>query len=366
MAGFSVCVLLATLGIFVIEGPFKDRKEPIPTRKTERKSAPETAPQTGKIDAHSSESLAVEAPELYVPTRPQTGICAGYDTVEHPEKILDILTLASKESCREIMGVKICAPVEILYAIWRIETGHVDGNGKGSGKCDVMEELVRRCKVGSAGGCKEVDANGRPSACKKPEACHYFAMERMAKHFDWNAVYGPRLERMTCSCPKIVDDVDPATGEVIGKKKYGYGGCCGPFQFSGAEIDDWAIDQNLDPLTFCGGAIIAAQDIVARYERAVKKGYAHGAPAWRRAISSYYGKDPKSEYYLKALSQWETIYNWQACELQAAEDGAQSWVRKSNGEVCDEAALERQWEYVRSKIVEKSMKSVRYHQSLRQ
>lgn len=347
MAGFSVCILLATLGIFVIEGPFKDRKEPLPplTMK-QREHATETAQQTGKVDAHSSEPLTAEAPELYVPAIPQTGICAGYDPVEHPEQILDILTLASKKSCRKIMGVTICAPVEVLYAIWRIETGHVDGNGKGSGRCDVMKELARR---DGAAGTK-----------------HGIGMMRMAEKFGWKQVYGERLERMTCSCPKIVDVIDPDTKEVVGKKTYGYGGCCGPFQFSGAEVVDWAVNQKLDPLTFCGGAVIAGQDIVARYERAIKRGYAHGVPAWRRAISSYYGKDPGGVYYAKALSRWEVIFNWQACELKTADDGAQSWIRKSNGEVCDDAALERQWDYVRSKIVEQSMASVRYHQSLRQ
>lgn len=347
MAGFSICILLCTIGIFLIEGPFKDKEEPLPARSMTRPQNKQgTAHGTGRIDAHMSISNTVEAPDLYVPARPQAGICAGYDTVEHPEQILDILTLASKKSCRVIKGVTICTPVEVLYAIWRIETGHVDGNGKGSGKCNVMKELARR---DGAAGTK-----------------HRIGMLRMAEKFGWKQVYGENLERMTCSCPKIVDVIDPDTNEVIGKKTYGYGGCCGPFQFSGAEVVDWAVEQDLDPLTFCGGAIIAAQDIVARYERALKKGHAHGVPAWRRAISSYYGRDPGGVYYAKALSRWNAIFDWQACELKTADDGAQSWFRKSNGEVCDDAALERQWDYVRSKIVEQSMGSVRYHQSLRQ
>jgi hypothetical protein len=343
---FSICIFGCTIAFFLKEGAFKDKEHVVHAGTLPRATSDRSPVSANVMRAMSEEpSSDVEMPIAYVPSN-QNQLCAAYDTVAHPEQILDVLTLASQRGCRTIKGVKICAPVEVLYAIWRIETGHVDGAGLASGRCDLMEELRRR---DGAAGTK-----------------HGAGMLRMAEKFKWNKVYGENLERMTCSCPKIVDDKDPVTGDVIGKKKYGYGGCCGPFQFSGAEVVDWAIEQNLDPLSFCGGALIASQDIVLRYERAIKKGYAHGVPAWRRAISSYYGRDPKSEYYLKALSKWETIYGWQACELKTTEDGTQSWTRKSNGEVCDQAALERQWDFVRSQIVAQSMRSVRYHQSLRQ
>ncbi len=272
----------------------------------------------------------------------QSAVCEEYDVVERPEKLLDAMTLAGQMSCRMVGGRKVCTPVEILYAIWRIETGHVDGNGSASGRCSVMQELARRDE---AAGTQ-----------------HAMSMKRMSEVFGWYRSYGENLERLTCSCPKIVDDVDPATGEVIGKKTYGYGGCCGPFQFSGAEIVDAAIEQRLDPLTFCGGAILAAQDLVLRYERALKKGYAHGIPAWRRAISSYYGRDPGGLYYSKGLSRWKTFFDWQSCEISSQG----TWIRKDTGVPCDEETLIRQWEFVRSQIVAQSRSSIRYHRSLRQ
>ena len=349
MNAFSVCIIGCTIALFLKGGAHKDKDEGgiVHSAHAEAAHTSPDRPNTlarvlGNVDTVSS----VDEPdqEIELPTR-QNPICARYDVIEHPEQILDLLMLASAKSCRVIRDENVCAPVDILYAIWRVETGSVDGNGKASGKCDVMEELTRRDN--------------------KAHTQHRAGMLRMSKHFGWYRTYGTNLEGMTCSCPKIVDDVDPVTGEVVGKKKYGYGGCCGPFQFSGGEVADWAIKQDLDPLTFCGGALIAGQDMVKRYERAIKEGHEHGVPAWRRAISSYYGSDPKLKYYLKALGRWEAFDAWQACRVEQASNGTQTWVRKSTGEVCDEAALDRQWDFVRSQIVAQSMGSIRYHRGLR-
>jgi hypothetical protein len=350
MNAASLCIIGCIIALSLREGTNKNKNEGgiVHTAHAEASvTSPDRPATLTRVFGSEHEAVRVDEPDEeieYMPTR-QNPICAPYDVVEHPEQILDLLMLASAKSCRTVRDQKVCAPVDILYAIWRVETGSVDGNGLGSGDYPVMKELKRR------------DGDKRTH--------HGEGMLRMADHFGWKQVYGNGLEKMKCSPPTTVPVFDPVTGEKIGKKTRGYGGCCGPFQFSGGEVADWAIKQDLDPLTFCGGALIAGQDMVKRYESAIKDGHEHGVPAWRRAISSYYGGDPKLKYYLKALGRWEAFDAWQACRVEQASNGTQTWVRKSTGEACDEAALNRQWDFVRSRIIAQSMGSIRYHRERR-
>ncbi len=221
-------------------------------------------------------------------------ICASFDPVAHPEQVLDILEYASQSTG---------TPVDVLYAIWRNETGHVDGAGKASGGCDVAEQLKLRCVYG--GSCK-----------------HEAAMYRLAERFQWN------LQNMTCSC---------GTATWGNDTRY-YGGCCGPFQFSFAEIDDNALAHGLDPMTFCGGAVLAGWELKEHHDRFLKKGVAKtDGEAWRRAVSRYFGADREGKYWRKAYAQWDMFHDW---------------YRQGPG-------------VVRQKVTEKSMYSARYHRKLR-
>lgn len=220
------------------------------------------------------------------PTAPPTGdyaaTCARFDPIEHPEQIADILDYASSATD---------TPADILYAIWQKETKHVDGAGSASGTCPIMNELAIRDRAAGT--------------------AHYAAMLAMGKQFGWTDQYGENLERMTCSCPAHRDVVDEDTGETK-RVRYGYGGCCGPFQFSGEEVKDKALKYGLDPMTFCGGAVIAGMELKAHHDRFVQKGVADGYPAWRRAIKRYYGVDPDNRYYGGALKYWREFHAWYA------------------------------------------------------
>lgn len=230
-------------------------------------------------------------------------VCASFDPVAHPEQAIDILEYASG-----VTGT----PVDILHSVWRKETGHFDGSGLASGTCDVMPELALRCMVRSAGGCR-IGSDGRPTDCANPDACHYFAMESMGKRFGWDQQYGDHLERMTCSCP----GKDKETG---GRK--GYGGCCGPFQFSGAEIDDeYALPLNLDPMKFCDGALIAGWELKKHHDRKLRDGTAQrvlaakgytslDGAAWHAAMSRYYGADEGGLYGNTAIAKWKEFHQW--------------------------------------------------------
>ncbi|HJV32790.1 MAG TPA: hypothetical protein VJ694_02065 [Patescibacteria group bacterium] len=221
-------------------------------------------------------------------------VCASFDPVAHPEQVIDILEYASG-----VTGT----PVDVLYAVWQKETGFLDGAGRLSGGCNMMDELVnhRDLEVGTH---------------------HARAMLSMAKEFGWDKQYGARLERMTCSCP----GKDKATGE-----RRGYGGCCGPFQFSGEEVDDeYAIPLKLDPMSFCGGALIAGWELKKHHDNAfvprrtrygvqpgrgttimARLGYTNREhAAWHAAMSRYYGGDAGGIYGDTAIRKWEQFHAW--------------------------------------------------------
>jgi len=214
-------------------------------------------------------------------------VCASFDPIARPEEIIDILEYAS-----ETTGT----PVDVLYAVWQKETGYLHGDGRMSGGCDLKTELARR----------DVDARTR----------HWDAMIAMAEPFGWKERYGENLERMTCSCPKE-------------RVKGQYGGCCGPFQFSGAEIaHQYAIPLNLDPMTFCGGALIAGWELKKHHDNAFKPdrrwgktgrggaimaedpGYSREEAAWRAAMSRYYGGDTGGIYGRTAVTKWKQFHAW--------------------------------------------------------
>lgn len=242
----------------------------------------------------------LELPETEQETRvkpvPKNGsyaqVCASYDPVAHPEQVLDILEYASQTTG---------TPVEVLYAIWRNETGHVDGSGSASGRCDVKQQLQLRCTYG--GSCKHLDA-----------------MVSMSEKFEWN------LDTMTCSCGTAT----------WGNDTHYYGGCCGPFQFSGAEIVGNAIANGLDPMSFCGGAILAGWELKAHHDRFQRKGTDDGQ-SWRKAVSRYFGADREGKYWRKAYAQWDMFHDW----------------------------YEQGPGVLRQKVTEKSVRSAKYHQSLR-
>jgi hypothetical protein len=199
--------------------------------------------------------------------------CAKFDPVANPGQILDILQQASKSSCKVINGENICTPVAALYGVWRIETGEVDGHGLSSGRCDVMRELTIRCAVGKA-------------------CAHKRGMQKMADRFGWN------LNHMTCSC-----------GRSTMKKNNNYfGGCCGPFQFSAAEVVDQALQNGYDPMTLCGGAKIIAIELRDYYAHFRKAGNSERY-SWRRAISRYAGSDTMG-YHSRAQRHWENFRAW--------------------------------------------------------
>jgi hypothetical protein len=88
-----------------------------------------------------------------------------------------------------------------------------------------------------------------------------------------------------------------------------FGGCCGPFQFSGAEVVDKAVSMDLDPMTFCGGAVIAAVELRDHYIRFRKEGV-DSANAWRQSISRYFGADSEGKYWAHARANWQRFHLW--------------------------------------------------------
>lgn len=216
----------------------------------------------------SNSSFKTEAPDSSetAETYEYAQACAKFDPVDRPEEIADIFLYVSK-----VTGVKASR----LYGIWQSETGNVDGAGVLSGDYPVMKELARRCRYWSAGGCR-TDAHGRPVNCANANACHYFAMERMATVFNWE------LEKMTCSKPSINKKT---------RRISGYGGSCGPFQFSAAEVDhEFAIPHRLDPMTLCGGAMIVGWEVKKYHDQALSNRQTRdNDSAWRWALNRYGG-----------------------------------------------------------------------------
>lgn len=221
-----------------------------------------------KVEHLATRAIGVPTPELNAPTvvpaeRQEARAassdfakaCAQYDPIAHPEQIAKILLYASSETE---------TPAGALFGVWQKETGNVDGAGILSGGCKVMPEL--KIRDGAAG------------------THHGQSMLRMADVFGWKTAYGENLERMTCSCPKQ----DKETGERLPRN---YGGSCGPFQFSAAEVDDkYAIPLHLDPMTFCGGALIVGWELKRYHEIALKAGHARNdGEAWLWAMDRYLG-----------------------------------------------------------------------------
>ena len=239
------------------------------------------------FDAYPTSRLesSVTAPAPDVASSDEAQSCADFDPVANPGQILDILTQASKSSCMQVNGEKVCTPVDALYGIWRIESGEVDGGGGGgNGTCDVMTQLYIRCAVGKACG-------------------HQRAMKKMAGRFGWN------LNRMTCSCGT----------STMNNQTNNFGGCCGPFQFSGAEVVQNAMDHGYDPMTFCGGAKIVAIELRDYYIRFRKEGSSE-KNSWRRAISRYAGVDIAGYYWARARQHWNTFHAWSSKGQQTLRD----------------------------------------------
>lgn len=251
--------------------------------------------ESGMPEAPEPDPQPLAAPKVR-PTGSYAEVCASFDVVARPEEVIDVLEYAS-----DVTGT----PVDALFAVWQKETGYLHGDGRMSGGCDIKSELGRR------------DRAARTS--------HWSAMLDMADAFGWKKRYGQDLERMTCSCPSK----DKETG-----LPKGYGGCCGPFQFSGAEVaHQYAIPLGLDPMTFCGGALIAGWElkkhhdnafkrprggglsrgerVLARYADHPTRKYTRELAAWHAAMSRYYGADTDDRYGYTAVTKWETFYAWQ-------------------------------------------------------
>ncbi|HTK60051.1 MAG TPA: hypothetical protein VL283_02500 [Candidatus Baltobacteraceae bacterium] len=270
---------------------------------SETSDAPFTAEAEASAITQEESDLVEEPPPVAKPVAKDgtyAQVCARFDPVAHPEHVIDILEYAS-----DTTGT----PVDILYSVWQKETGYLDGAGRLSGGCNMMDELVNH---------RDRDAGTH----------HAQSMLAMADSFGWKQQYGERLERMTCSCPGH----DKATGE-----RKGYGGCCGPFQFSGAEVDDeYAIPYGLDPMTFCGGALIAGWELKKHHDGAFTSrrnrqgqvvpgrgesilarnpGYTREQAAWQAAMSRYYGGDAGGVYGNTAIAKWKQFHAWYQQDL---------------------------------------------------
>ena len=253
-------------------------------------AAPRTPAVKSRNDKAETERRQPAPPKI-VPQGSYAETCARFDVVNRPgTDIIGVLEYASSVTR---------TPVDVLYAVWQKETGHLHGQGRMSGGCDLKNELARRDKAAGT--------------------AHWQSMLAMADAFGWKAQYGDTLERMTCSCAKTL-----ANGS-----KQGYGGCCGPFQFSGQEIaQKYAIPHQLDPMTFCGGALIAGWELKRHFDNAFKpnkhwgeKGrggaimatntdYSEEEAGWRAAMSRYYGADPDGRYGRTAVANWQRFHEW--------------------------------------------------------
>lgn len=247
MNGFTLCVFGCVFLTFLLDGPFTQRKEAASAQAATIKPHWPTSP---RVNAEIEMPVEQLAPSL---SGEAAAVCASYDPVAHPEQVLDILVYASKETG---------TPVDVLFAIWMNETGVVYGSG-GSDRCPVAEQLMIRCKVGRS-------------------CSHAEALDQMAARFHWNT------QGMLCSCGT----------STMGENTGNFGGCCGPFQFSAGEIAQDALSRNLDPMTFCGGAIVAGAEL---------KRYHDQLGSWEAAIKRYYGLDRDGRYYQHAYQHWQEI-----------------------------------------------------------
>lgn|GEM_PF-2183010 len=301
MADVLKAIVLFTFG-FVILSNLGDAyldQAPVAATAAKGRSPAASLAATGAPSMNATASLTAEGgpiAEMPLPEATQVArsgthaqVCASFDPVARPEEIIDILEYASQETG---------TPVDVLFAVWQKETGYLHGDGRMSGGCDLKAELAVRDR---AAGTR-----------------HWSAMLAMADAFGWKARYGTNLERMTCSCPAK----DKETGE-----RKGYGGCCGPFQFSGNEIaHQYAIPLKLDPMTFCGGALIAGWELKKHHDNAFKArkgktsrgdrvlarfGYENREhAAWHAAMSRYYGADSDGRYGRTAVQKWKTFHEW--------------------------------------------------------
>lgn len=294
---FIKALALCTFGSIVLDqlgGAFETKAPP----STEPAAEVESVLPEAKMPAGDSEPSEFPSPPR-VTNDSYARTCASFDPVSNPEQVIDILEYASQSTG---------TPVDVIYAIWRNETGHVDGAGEASGDCDFMEQAKIRCVLGRG---------------KAFETCPlYTATKALAERFSWSD------RGMTCSCGSATWDND--TGY--------YGGCCGPFQFTSDEIDANALAHGLDPMSFCGGALLAGWELRDHHDRFLKKGVAEtDVEAWRRAISRYYGADRQGTYWRKAYAQWNTFHDW----------------------------YRQGPDILRQKVTEKSLNSARYHRKLR-
>lgn len=250
----------------------------------------EESAESGLAEAPENEPQPRATPKVR-PTGSYAEACASFDPIARPEEIIDILEYAS-----DTTGT----PVDVLFAVWQKETGFLHGDGRMSGGCDLKSELARRDRAAGTS--------------------HWSAMLAMADAFGWKNRYGENLERMTCSCPAR----DKETGATKG-----FGGCCGPFQFSGNEVaHQYAIPQGLDPMTFCGGALIAGWELKKHHDNAFRPDKRFGAngrggyimarhgyedrehAAWHAAMGRYYGADTGDVYGSTAVKKWKTFHEW--------------------------------------------------------
>lgn len=263
-----LCIFVAGFALFVTtcDAILKQDRRPKAAIASEPRPRPE-----GK----RKEPTPAERPETPAPTSEAARSCASFDPVAHPEQVLDIMEYASSESCKAYpeIGETVCTPVDAVDAVWRNETGMVYGSGRDD-TCDMTSQLEIRCAVGHSCG-------------------HLDAMKTMGARFGWD------LPHLKCSCGSATMSNDT----------HYFGGCCGPFQFSGAEIVDKALAMNLDPMTFCGGAVIAADELRDYYVRFRKEG--SDAPnAWRLAVKRYFGADLEGRYWAHAKEHWEQFHAW--------------------------------------------------------
>ncbi len=281
---FTTAVFITVIVSFFFTGPFKDKE------RTSVRAAHAEKSEIITVASASTPAVADDEPESFAPT-PATApapvmssnyadVCAQFDPVTYPEQADDILKYASGTTG---------TPYEVLGSVWRNETGRVEGSDLASGNCLVVPELERRDR-----------AKG---------TSHLEAMRRMGEAFGWN------VDTLMCSCPSK----DPDTGLV-----HGFGGCCGPFQFSGAEVvDKYAWKYGIGPLTCCGGALIAGWELKSHHDQALKTRTSDDYKAWGWAIRRYLGgADNPCQYdaagnykggckYLnKAITNWSMFYGW--------------------------------------------------------
>ena len=245
-----LCVCGCLFITCITQGPFKDKEVSVAKRTIVQATEAPIVPvplekEIGSISTPVTETVSASVDD-------PAAVCARFDPVTYPEQTSDILDYASK-----VTGT----PYDVLYVLWRKETSVVYGSA-GNDVCSVEQQLDIRCKVG--GSCTHINA-----------------MPELVKRFNWNAA------TMQCSCGT----------STYGNPTGNYGGCCGPFNFSAGEIKKDALELNVDPMTFCGGAIIMGREMMRYYKQ---------LGSWSAAISRHYGNDD-GHYYAGAYLFWKGI-----------------------------------------------------------